>query len=160
MIICIGGAQHVLFVIFVCPFVCPPVWTDSLACSDGVGREYWGLSWGSWTPWPCGMRSPCLPQHPAVWTVVDRGRGILKSAGAFSFICCSPNSSQTNGNTTCLTTASVASTAPLGAAGELAWKPEGSSLSPISTLVFQMQTFRYFVSDLFFVYFIKYWICG
>lgn len=27
--------------------------------------------------------SPCLPQHPAVWTVLDRGRGILKSAGAF-----------------------------------------------------------------------------
>lgn len=75
--------------------------------------------------------------------MIDRGRGILKSAGAFSFICCSLNSFQINGSMTCLTTASAASMVLLGVAEELVWKLEGSSSSPISTLESQMQTFRY-----------------
>lgn len=109
----------------------------------GWAGKHWGDPLGgNCTPWPSWMRKPCLPQHPAMWTVIDRGRGILKSAGAFSFICCSPNSFQTNGNTTCTTTATVASTAPLGGAEELVWKPEGSSSSQILILAFQTQTFR------------------
>lgn len=134
---CTGGTKCIFLLDY--SHVC----TDTLACSDGVGREILGgPSWGNCTPWPSWMRIPCLPQHPAVWTVIDRGRGILKSAGAFSFICCSPNSFQTNGNTTCMTTATVASTAPLVEAGELVWKPEGSSSSQILILEFQTQTFR------------------
>lgn len=88
---------------------------------------------------------PLLAPTPSrVDSVIDRGKGILKSAGAFSFICCSLNSFQISGSMTCSTTASAASMVLLEVAGELVWKLEGSSLSPISTLVSQMQTFRYF----------------
>lgn len=93
-------------------------------------------------PGPVGCVVPGLPStYPAVWTgLCDWQRqGSLKSAGSFSFICCSPSSFLINGNTTC--TAIMASMPVLGVA--LVWKPEGSFLSPISTLVFQTQIFRY-----------------
>lgn len=87
---------------------------------------------------------PLLAPTPSrVDSVIDRGKGILKSAGALSFICCSLNSFQISGSMTCSTTASAASMELLGVAEELVWKLEGSSLSPISTLGSQMQTFRY-----------------
>lgn len=87
---------------------------------------------------------PLLAPTPSrVDSVIDRGKGILKSAGAFSFICCSLNSFQISGSMTCLTTASAASVALLEVAEELVWKPEGSSSFQISTLGSQMQTFRY-----------------
>lgn len=115
------------------------------ACSDGVGREYGGPSWGELSTLALLEPEPLLAPTPSrVDSVIDRGRGILKSAGAFSFVCCSLNSFQISGSTTCLTTASAASMVLLGAAEELAWKLEGSSSSPISTLGCRMQTFRYF----------------
>lgn len=76
--------------------------------------------------------------------MIDRGKGILKSAGAFSFICCSPNSFRISGSTTCSTMASAASMVLLEVAEELALKLGESFLSPIWTLGSQMQTFRYF----------------
>lgn len=79
---------------------------------------------------PCGL---CERQR----------QGILKSAGAFSFVCCSPNSFPINGSTTCLTTASAASMGLLEVAEELVWKREESSSSPIWTLGCQTQTSRY-----------------
>ena len=132
------------------------MWTEKTACSDGVGREYGGPSWGELCTLALLEPEPLLAPTPShVDSVIDRGRGILKSAGAFSFICCSLNSFQISGSTTCLTTASAASMVLLGAAEELVWKLEGSSSSPISTLGCRMQTFRYFnfhhISVLFFL---------
>lgn len=86
---------------------------------------------------------PLLAPTPSVDSVIDRGKGILKSAGAFSFVCCSLNSFQISGSMTCLTTDSAASMALLVAAEELVWKLEGSSLSPTLTLESQMLIFRY-----------------
>lgn len=40
-----------------------------LVCSDGVGRDCWRWRWASQA---LLKRSPCLPQHPAEWTVSDR----------------------------------------------------------------------------------------
>lgn len=87
---------------------------------------------------------PLLAPTPSrVDSVIERGKGILKSAGAFSFICCSPSSFRISGSTTCSTMASAASMALLEEEVVLVWKLEGNSLSPILTLGSQMQTFRY-----------------
>lgn len=87
---------------------------------------------------------PLLAPTPSrVDSVNSRGKGILKSAGAFSFVCCSLNSFQISGSMTCSTTASAASMVLLEVEEELAWKLEGSSSCPISTLGSQMQIFRY-----------------
>lgn len=87
---------------------------------------------------------PLLAPTPSrVESVIDRGKGILKSAGAFSFVCCSLNSFRISGSMTCSTTASAASMVLLEVVEELVWKLEGSSSSRILTLASPMQTFRY-----------------
>lgn len=114
-----------------------------------MGREHWGTLLGELSTLALLEVEPLLAPTPSrVDSVIDRGKGILKSAGAFSFICCSLNSFPISGSMTCLTTASAASMALLGAAEEPVWKLEGSSSSPISTLGSQMQTFRYCVITL------------
>lgn len=87
---------------------------------------------------------PLLAPTPSrVDSVIDRGKGILKSAGALSFVCCSLNSFQISGSTTCSTMASAASVVLLGVAEGLVWKLEESCLSRISTSASQMQIYRY-----------------
>ena len=105
-----------------------------------VGREHLRPSWGKGelcTPALLEVELLLAPTPGRVDSVIDRDRRVLKSAGAFSFICCSLNSFRISGSMTCSTMATML------AVEELVWKLEGSSSSQTWTLASLMQISRY-----------------